>query len=75
MQTYKSVLLFQPSSSRFYRHIERIGIGDINDIRNGLLLCKSLEWAFDNSKLSIVPDVTFSPMTLQVRVARHSCSR
>jgi hypothetical protein len=54
----------------------RLGIDDINDIRNGLMLFKPLEWAFDNSKLSIVPDTTFNPTAFQVRVpsdARGAC--
>ena len=45
-----------------------MGFNDINDIRNGLLLCKPLEWAFDNSKLSIVPDTSFDPISFQVWV-------
>lgn len=40
-----------------------IGLEDINELRNGLLLSKPLEWAFDNSKLSIIPDTTFVPPT------------
>lgn len=39
---------------RFKRIAPEFGVDDINDIRNGLLLFKPLEWAYDNSILSIV---------------------
>mmetsp|Transcript_20318 Transcript_20318/g.51455 ORF Transcript_20318/g.51455 Transcript_20318/m.51455 type:complete len:351 (-) Transcript_20318:575-1627(-) len=37
------------------------GITDINDVRNGLLLSKPIEWAFDTSRLSFIQTGGFGP--------------
>jgi hypothetical protein len=59
-----------PSQPCYCRYAHHAGIDHIHDPRNGLLLCKPLEWAFDNSKLSIVPNSKFTPTTFQVRSPR-----
>eukprot|EP00195_Chlamydomonas_chlamydogama_P001399 CAMPEP_0202919762 /NCGR_PEP_ID=MMETSP1392-20130828/76503_1 /ASSEMBLY_ACC=CAM_ASM_000868 /TAXON_ID=225041 /ORGANISM="Chlamydomonas chlamydogama, Strain SAG 11-48b" /LENGTH=321 /DNA_ID=CAMNT_0049613221 /DNA_START=113 /DNA_END=1078 /DNA_ORIENTATION=+ len=40
---------------------------DIHDWRNGLLLAKPLEWAFDTSRLSIIP-FSYTPRSYEVYV-------
>lgn len=59
------VVAWHPSWPRF---CNKVGFDNIDDTRNGLLLFKPIEWAFDNSKLSIVPDTTFNPPKFQVGV-------
>lgn len=35
-----------------------VGLDDIHDWRNGMLLLKPIEWAFNNSKLIFIQDVS-----------------
>lgn len=43
-----------------------LGFDDVHDVRNGLLLHKSIEWAFDTSRLVFVWDASHGSLTARV---------
>lgn len=47
-----------PSGKRSWHGLVMLlrGFANVDDVRNGLLLHKSIEWAFDTSRLVIVRD-------------------
>ncbi|KAK9829154.1 hypothetical protein WJX72_004216 [[Myrmecia] bisecta] len=47
----------------WWKYMEVVGLEDINDSRNGLLLAKPIEWAFDSSQLCFIYDKDYNHYT------------